>query len=123
MPSVIDSLTSFISSILSAIASAFSGIIGLFQGLLNAIFGVIGTLFSAVGTSIAGLTQTFEGLLKLLLSKSTLFVKSLASIEAFTDLNMPTGNILVIGLILAVLFIYSVYQQRGGRPITTKKTA
>jgi len=33
------------------------------------------------------------------------------------------GNILVIGLVLAALFIYSLYQQRGGKPITAKKTA
>jgi uncharacterized membrane protein len=117
MPSVTSSITDLIGSIMSAITSALSGVLGLFQHLSNTIFGIIQTLFAAVGTSIAGLAQTFEGLLKFLLSEYHY------NITAIQNADVVIGNILVIGLVLAALFLYSLYQQRGGKPITAKKTA
>ena len=69
MPSVVDSIGSLISSIFGAITSVLSGILGLFQNFFNIILGVIQTAFSAVGTAATGLVQTFEGLLKFLLSE------------------------------------------------------
>jgi phage-related protein len=127
MPSVTSSITDLMGSIVSAITSVFTGIIGLFQHLFNTIFGIIGTLFSAVGTSIAGLAQTFEGLLKFLLSGFSSVASKLVALHYWMDKlrtsNTAIGNILVIGIILAALFIYSIYQQKGGKPITAKKTA
>lgn len=82
--------------------AVFNSIFAVFQSILETIFGVIGTAFSAMGTMISGLAQTFEGLLKFLLS-----------------------NILVIGVVIGGLFLYGVYQQKNGRPITAapaKKT-
>jgi phage-related protein len=117
MPSVTSSITDLIGSIISVITSAISGVLGLFQHLFSTIFGIIQTLFAAVGTSIAGLAQTFEGLLKFLLSE---YHYSITGVQnAYVDI----GNILVIGLVLAALFLYSMYQQRGGKPISAKKTA
>jgi hypothetical protein len=127
MPSVTSSITDLIGSIVSAITSIFTGILGLFQHLFNTIFGIISTLFSATGATIAGLTQTFEGLLKFLLSEFPSAASKLAAlrhcVDELLDSDTVIGNILVIGLVLAVLFIYSLYQQRGGKPITAKKTA
>lgn len=127
MPSVTSSINDLIGSIVSAITSIFTGILGIFQHLFNTIFGVVGTLFSAVGTSIAGLAQTFEGLLKFLLSESPSAASNIVAMRHWVDelqrSNAVIGNILVIGIVIAALFIYSVYQQRGGKPITAKKTA
>jgi phage-related protein len=127
MPSVTSSLSDLVGSIVSAITSIFTGILGLFQHLFNTIFGIIGTLFSAVGTSIAGLAQTFEGLLKFLLSKLPSAASRLVAlrhwVDEFQNSNAVAGNILVIGIVLAALFIYSIYQQKGSKPITAKKTA
>ncbi len=132
MPSVIDSIGSLISSIMGAITSTLSGILGLFQDLFTAIFGVISTMFAALGTSIAGLTKTFEGLFRFFLSKFK-YHPELADIwqklQQYKDGKISvadvflnhTGNPLVIGVVLAALFVYSLYQQRGGKPITTKK--
>ena len=61
---------------------------------------------------ISGLAQTFEGLLKFFLSK---FHLSLISRETN---EMVAGNIVVIGAIVGALFLYGVYQQRNGQPIT-----
>jgi phage-related protein len=126
MPSVTSSITDLIGSIVSAITSIFTGILGLFQHLFNTVFGIISTLFAAVGTTIAGLAQTFEGLLKFLLSEFPSATSKLIALRHWVDelqnSNAVTGNILVIGLVLAALFIYSIYQQRGGKPITAKKT-
>jgi hypothetical protein len=144
MPSVVDSIGSLISSILGAITSIFSGIIGLFQNALSAIIGIFTTLLSAVGTSISGLAQTFEGLLKFLLSESPQSLTKSPSFSSFRFLfekqwdemrsglgvkmnvgdfadNVAIGNILVIGLVLAALFLYSLYSQRA--PVSAKKTA
>lgn len=127
MPSVTSSITDLIGSIVSAITSIFTGILGLFQHLFNTIFGIFGTLFSAIGTSIAGLAQTFEGLLKFLLSEFPSAASKIFALRHLVDelqnSNAIIGNILVIGLVLAALFIYSIYQQKGGKPITAKKTA
>jgi hypothetical protein len=127
MPSVTGSIADLIGSVVTAITSIFTGILGLFQLLFNTVFGVVGTLFSAIGASIAGLAQTFEGLLKFLLSELPSAASRLVALRHWVDQlqtsNTFTGNILVIGLVLAALFIYSVYQQRGGKPITAKKTA
>jgi len=95
MPSLIDSLGNFVSSIFGAITAVFSSILAVFQSLVTTVFGIIQTAFAAVGTMISGLAQTFEGLLKFLLS-----------------------NIVVIGGIVGALFLYGVYQQRNGKPIT-----
>jgi hypothetical protein len=89
-----------------------SSILAVFQSLLNAVWGVISTAFAAVGTMISGLAQTFEGLLKFFLSK---FHLSLISRETN---EMVAGNIVVIGAIVGALFLYGVYQQRNGQPIT-----
>jgi len=98
MPSLVDSITSFISAIFATITSALSGVVALFQHLLNTVLSVVSTLLSSVGTAVAGLAQTFEGLLKFLLS-----------------------NILVIGVLIGAVFLYGVYQQRAGKPVTAKK--
>lgn len=61
---------------------------------------------------ISGLAQTFEGLLKFFLSMSY---------HTFVDVDTDTvsaGNIVVIGGIVGALFLYGVYQQRNGRPVT-----
>jgi hypothetical protein len=62
---------------------------------------------------ISGLAQTFEGLLKFFLSKSRLSL-----LKLHTDI-VTAGNIVVIGGVIAALFLYGVYQQQNGRPITT----
>jgi phage-related protein len=126
MASVTSSIADLIGSIVSAITSIFRGILALFQHLFNTIFGIVGTLFSAVGTSISGLAQTFEGLLKFLLSEFPSAASKLGALRHWVDelqsSNAVIGNILIVGLVLAALFIYSIYQQRGGKPITAKKT-
>lgn len=111
MPSLVESLGNFVSSIFSAITAVLSSILAVFQSLFNTVWGIISTAFAAVGTMISGLAQTFEGLLKFLLSKSHLTF-------AGPDTNLAAGNIVVIGGIVGALFLYGVYQQRNGRPVT-----
>jgi phage-related protein len=112
MPSLVDSLGNFISSIFGAITAVLSSILAVFQSLISTVFGVIQTAFAAVGTMISGLAQTFEGLLKFFLSKFHLVFGGL-----HTD-TVAAGNIVVIGGIVGALFLYGVYQQRNGQPIT-----
>ena len=112
MPSLVDSLGNFVSSIFGAITAVLSSILAVFQSLLSTIFSVIQTAFAAVGTMISGLAQTFEGLVKFLLSKF-----HLPSVDSRID-NVAAGNIVVIGGVVAALFLYGVYQQRNGRPVT-----
>jgi len=88
MPSLIENIGSIISGIVGSILAVF-------QTIFNAIWGVISTALAAVGTTITGLAQTFEGLLKFLLS-----------------------NIVVIGAVVGGIFLYTVYQQRNGRSVT-----
>lgn len=41
------------------------------------------------------------------------------------ELTNDIGNILVIGAVIGALFLYGIYQQRNGKPITSapaKKT-
>jgi phage-related protein len=112
MPSLVDSIGNFISSIFGAITAIMSSIVAVFQSLISTVFGIIQSLFAAVGTMVSGLAHTFEGLVKFFLSKLRL---------TFDDLGTETvtvGNIVVIGGILAALFLYGVYQQRNGQPIT-----
>ncbi|KAL2069883.1 hypothetical protein VTL71DRAFT_14562 [Oculimacula yallundae] len=97
MPSLLDNLGSLISSIVSGITAIIGSILAVFQSIFNTILGVIGTAFSAVGTMVSGLAQTFEGLLKFLLS-----------------------NIFVIGAVVGALFLYGVYQQRSGKAVTQR---
>jgi len=98
MPSFLDSIGNLIAGIFNTITAALGSILAVFQGIFNAILGVISTAFAAVGTAISGLFQTFEGLTKFLLS-----------------------NIVVIGALIGAFFLYSLYQQRNGRPVTTNK--
>jgi phage-related protein len=112
MPSLVDSLGNFVSSIFGAITAVLTSIFAVFQSLINTVWGIISTAFAAIGTMIAGLAQTFEGLVKFFLSK---FCLSFAWINANT---MAAGNIVIIGGIIAALFLYGVYQQRNGQPIT-----
>ncbi len=112
MPSLVDSLGNFVSSIFGAIKAILTSILAVFQTLFNTLFDVLRTALSAVGTMISGLAQTFEGLFKFLLSG---FRRPLAII--FTKI-VTSGNIVVIGGVVAVIFLYGVYQQRNGRPIT-----
>lgn len=72
-------------------------------------------MFAAVGTAISGLTQTFEGLVKFLLSKYLPQMRDWASVKLTSD----AGNIVVIGGLVAAFFLYSMYQQRNGRPVTS----
>ncbi|PMD27656.1 hypothetical protein NA56DRAFT_142610 [Hyaloscypha hepaticicola] len=95
MPSLVDSIGNFISSIFGAITAVMSSIVAVFQSLISTVFGIIQSLFAAVGTMVSSLAHTFEDLVKFFLS-----------------------NIVVIGGILAALFLYGVYQQRNGQPIT-----
>jgi hypothetical protein len=111
MPSLIDSLGNFISSIFGAITAVLSSILAVLQSLVSTVWGIVSTAFAAVGTMVSGLAQTFEGLVKFLLSKLRLP-------SAGPNTNTATaGNIAVIGGIVAALFVYGVYQQRNGRPI------
>jgi phage-related protein len=111
MPSLIDSVGNFVSSIFGAITAVLSSILAVFQSLVSAIWGIITTAFAAVGTMASGLAQTFEGLVKFLLSMLRLP-------SAGLNTNTATaGNIVVIGGIVAALFVYGAYQQRNGRPI------
>jgi phage-related protein len=112
MPSLVDSLGSFISSIFGAITAVLSSILAVFQSLFSTVWGIISSAFAAVGTMISGLAQTFEGLLKFFLSK---FHLALVGLETK---NLAVGNIVVIGAIVGALFLYGVYQQRNGQPIT-----
>lgn len=117
MPSLLDNLGSLISSIVNGITAIIGSILAVFQTILNTIFGVIGSAFSAVGTMIAGLAQTFEGVLKFLLSElSSSCYLSVVALEA----NHHVGNILVIGAIVGALFLYGVYQQRNGKAVTQR---
>lgn len=75
-----------------------------------------------MGTMISGLAQTFEGLLKFLLSKYSILVQEDWEVNAN---SCSIGNIVVIGVVIGALFLYGVYQQKNGRPITAapaKKT-
>jgi phage-related protein len=112
MPSLVDSLGNFVSSIFGAIRAVLSSILAVFQSLFSTVFGVIQTALAAVGTMISGLAHTFEGLLKFFLSKFRL-----PMFRIHTDTAI-SGNIVVIGGVIAALFLYGVYQQRNGRPIT-----
>jgi phage-related protein len=114
MPSLIDSVGNFVSSIFGAITAVLSSILAVFQSLVSAIWGIITTAFAAVGTMVSGLAQTFEGLVKFLLSKLRLPSAGLNTNTA----TATAGNIVVIGGIVAALFVYGAYQQRNGRPIT-----
>jgi len=121
MPSLVESLGNLFSSIFHAITATLGSILAVFQSLFNAVLGVISTAFAAVGTMISGLAQTFEGLLKFLLSKYYQKV----SHNFGTTLTGIEGNIVVIGVGIGALFLYGVYQQRNGRQITdapAKKT-
>jgi hypothetical protein len=121
MPSLVESLGNLFSSIFHAITATLGSILAVFQSLFNAILGVISTAFAAVGTMISGLAQTFEGLLKFLLSKYYQKVPH----NFGTKLTGIEGNIVVIGVGIGALFLYGVYQQRNGRQITdapAKKT-
>ena len=69
MPSVTNSITSILESILNTITSLFTGVLAIFQHILNIFLGVFQTTFAAVGQAISGLAQTFQGLLKFLLSE------------------------------------------------------
>ena len=112
MPSLVDSLGNFISSIFGAITAVLSSILAVYQSLISTVFGVIQTAFAAVGTMVSGLAQTFEGLLKFFLSK---FYHTFGGFHIDT---VAAGNIVVIGGIVGALFLYGVYQQRNGQPIT-----
>lgn len=114
MPSLVDSIGNFFASIFHAITAVFSSIIAVFQSIIETIFSVIGTAFQAAGTMISGLAQTFEGLLKFLLSK---FYRLVVSKD--DGLTGDVGNILVIGGVVGALFLYGVYQQRNGKPIAS----
>ena len=116
MPSLIDQLGAFVHGIFSTIVAAFGSILAVFQSILSAILGVIQTMFAALGTAISGLAQTFEGLVKFLLGE---FTKSQERLGVWDmKLTMDVGNIVVIGVLVAAFFLYSVYQQRNGRPVT-----
>jgi type IV secretory pathway VirB2 component (pilin) len=151
MPSVIDSIGNLISSIFGAILSVFQGIFGvlqvhltsstapppskpeahIFQNILQAIIGVFTTLLAAIGTTISGLAQTFEGLLKFLLSEFDLRLPSREQVvEAIgqcknNGANEFLGNILVIGVVVGGLFLYGIYMQKNGQSVkgAAKKTS
>jgi ABC-type proline/glycine betaine transport system permease subunit len=118
MPSLVDSISSFVSSIFGAFASILNSILALFQNLLGMVFDLIRTAFASIGALISGLVHTFQGLFKFLLSESKQWEDEMQE----TKLTVFAGNILVIGGILAALFLYGVYMQRGGQaPVRNKK--
>jgi hypothetical protein len=124
MPSIITSIENLIGGIFHTITAALGSILAVFQGLFNAILGVISTTFAAVGTTIKGLAQTFEGLTKFLLGMfhSCLLGKTGVVDEGGHWLTTGRiGNIVVIGGLVAAFFVYSVYQQRNGRPVAGTK--
>ncbi|QSZ35941.1 hypothetical protein DSL72_007063 [Monilinia vaccinii-corymbosi] len=106
MPSVTESISNLFASIFNTITATFTSIIAIFQSILSTILGLINAFLSAIGAAIAGVAQTFEGLLKFLLS-----------------------NAIVIASLVAIFFAYTIYQRQQGRPITsapsssTKKTS
>jgi hypothetical protein len=114
MPSIVDQLTSLVHAIFSTIVAALGSVVAVFQSILSAILGVIQTAFAAVGTAISGLAQTFEGLVKFLLGEFWHSTNGYAHKLTLGD----TGNIVVIGGLIAAFFLYSLYQQRNGRPVT-----
>ena len=121
MPSLIESLGHFIASIFHAITAALGSVLAVFQSIFNAILGVIATAFDAVGTTVKGLANTFEGLFKFLLSESQPIFACLEKVKGIVErarLTNDTGNIVVIGGVVAVFFLYTMYQQRNGRPVT-----
>ncbi|KAG0645945.1 hypothetical protein D0Z07_7995 [Hyphodiscus hymeniophilus] len=127
MPSIFDQLGSLVHGIFSTIVAAFGSILAVFQSILNAILGVFQTLLSAVGTTISGLAHTFEGLLKFLLSEfaNMSHGRWVRGDAVWNMLTTDAGNIVVIGGLVAAFFLYAVYQQRNGRPVTAapaKKT-
>lgn len=127
MPSVTNSVESILGSIINAITSLFTGILAIFQHILNIFIGVFQTTFSAVGQAISGLVQTFQGLLKFLLSKQTSLplYRCLDGDSLNGKLTGEIGNILIIGVFIAAIFLYGAYQQRtqgAGRIGTQKKT-
>lgn len=123
MVSILDSITSLISSIFTGIMSIFTGILALFQHAFNIIFGIIGSLFAAVGTAVSGLAQTFEGLLKFLFSRFALAkafptqVENRKLLTAFAQI----GNIVVIGMLLGAVFLYTIFVRPGASRTSTKK--
>jgi uncharacterized membrane-anchored protein len=114
MPGLVDSLSSLVSSVFHTFTAALGSVLAVIQSLLNAILSVIQTAFAAVGGMLSGLAQTFEGLTKFLLSK---FQPS-QNDSARRRLTYEQGNLVVIGGLVVAFFVYSVYQQRNGRPIT-----
>lgn len=114
MPSVVDQLGSLVSSIFHTITAALGSVVAVLQYLLNTILGVIQTMFAALGTAVSGLAQTFEGLVKFLLGGFLPRMKG----WCIERLTLDTGNIVVIGGLVAAFFLYSMYQQRNGRPVT-----
>ncbi|PVH84207.1 hypothetical protein DL98DRAFT_512604 [Cadophora sp. DSE1049] len=135
MPSLLDNLGSLLSSIVNGITAIIGSILAVIQSVFNTIFGIIGSAFSAVGTMIAGLAQTFEGVLKFLLSEyppskqniplpftdcgSTVWEGD-GEGEGGTQTDELIGNILVIGAVIGALFLYGVYQQRNGKAVTQR---
>ena len=121
MPSVTNSAESTLGSVMNTITSLFTGILAIFQHILNLFLGVLQTTFAAVGQTVSGLAQTFQGLLKFLLSKSTS-----PTAHVMDDiLIVVLGNLLIIGVFVAAIFLYGVYQQRTqgtGRVGAQKKT-
>lgn len=118
MPSLVDQLGSLISSIFHTITAIFGSILAVFQSIFNAILGVIQTAFAVVGTAISGLAQTFEGLVKFLLGEYFPRYTEILGDWSSQKLTSDTGNIVVIGGLVAAFFLYSLYQQRNGRPVT-----
>lgn len=115
MPSIFEQFGALISSIFHTLEAALGSVIAVFQSILSTIFNLIGTLFDMVGTAIKGLAETFEGLLKFFFGEILTFDHHIL----FTD-AIFVGNIVVIGALIGAFFLYSLYQQRSGRSISSK---
>ena len=73
-----------------------------------------------MGTTVSGLAHTFEGLLSFLLGEFAECQEWLAQ-EQHQLTMIVIGNIVVIGGLIAAFFLYTMYVQRNGKPVTAAK--
>ncbi|KAM3079477.1 hypothetical protein ACMFMG_005902 [Clarireedia jacksonii] len=103
MSSIIESLGNLVSAIIHTITALIGSVVAVLRSFVGAILGLFQEFFHLIGSTLRGVVHTFEGVSKFLIS-----------------------NIVVVGALLVGAFLYSVYQQRNGKPVTTapaKKTS
>lgn len=115
------------SSILKALSDLVGSILEVFTSIINTIFSVFQSIFSIFGTLTKDVVNLFGGLINFIFSK---LLPDTINTTRFRGLSFPkhpltarTGNIFIIGTILAAFFLYIVYSQRQAKPVGAKKTA